>query len=233
MFKRLTALLWSRKEVLMANKMVVTNTLMPVLMTLLYQLMFKGREGSEQMILFMVLPMVPSMIGYALPTLVSEEAEKNNQRSLRLAGVKGWEYILTSLCLPLVVTLVYLFTLPAYLKVSWSVLGWVYVPILFLTAQVLLNLYMALALLVDNQARAGILAMPLMLLGSFLPLFAMIDQKLEKLVAVTPMGAFSQYSQQLADYQLTQTSFMVLVFWLLLTSLLLVLIARKKGLLAS
>lgn len=232
MLRRLIALLWSRKEVMMANKMVVCNLFLPVLMVLLYQLMFKGKEGSEQMILFMVLPMVPNMVGYALPTLVSEEAEKNNQKSLWLAGVKGWEYIVTSLLVPLGVSLVYLVVLPIYLGVPWSDLGWAYGPVLCLTTLILLNIYLMLALWVDNQARASILAMPIMLLGSFLPMFALLDPKFEQVISLTPMGAFSQYSMDLADFSFSQGSFLALVVWLVLSVLGLLWIARHKKLIS-
>lgn len=233
MFRRLTALLWSRKEMMLANKMVLANMLMPVVMVLLYQFMFKGREGSRDMIFFMVLPMIPAFIGYTLPTLVSEEAEKNNQRSLRLAGVKGWEYVLTSLAIPFLVTVLYGIGLPLYLKMDWSELGWVYLPVMILTAAALLLLYMVLALLVDNQARAGLVAMPVMMVSSFLPLLALTDKNMETMVMVTPMGALAQYTKELADYSLGHLSFLSLLAWLGLVLLGLFWIARKKSVMTN
>ncbi|MGZ7154112.1 ABC transporter permease, partial [Streptococcus pyogenes] len=75
------------------------------------------------------LPMIPAFLGYLLPTVVAEEAEKNNQRSLRLAGVKSWEYVLASLLLPFVVAVIYLVLLPFYLRINLSELGWQYIPV--------------------------------------------------------------------------------------------------------
>ena len=46
-------------------------------------------QNTNEVILYLVSPMIPALIGYIMPTLVAEEAEKNNQRSLRLAGVKS------------------------------------------------------------------------------------------------------------------------------------------------
>ena len=75
MLKRIMALLWSRKEMMMANKMVMMNLLIPALMVVLYQYMFKSMEDAGKMIFFMVLPMIPAFLGYLLPTVVAEEAE--------------------------------------------------------------------------------------------------------------------------------------------------------------
>ncbi|MGT2911284.1 ABC transporter permease [Streptococcus cameli] len=228
MIKRMGALLWSRKEVILANKMVVTNLLMPLLMVVLYQFMFKGKEDMEQMIFFLVLPMVPAFIGYMLPTIVSEEAEKNNQRSLRLAGVKSWEYILASLVPPFVINLIYLIALPFYLKIDWRDLGTSYLPVMLVSSIIIFLLFMGLALLVNSQSRATILAMPVMMATAFLPLFTMLDKTVEKIVGFTYMGSFVQYSQDLASYELGHNSFLVLLIWLLVSVVAVVWITKKK-----
>lgn len=228
MFKRLSALIWSRKEVVLVNKMVVTNLFMPLLMVLLYQFMFKGQENMEKAILLMVLPMVPSFIGYLLPTLVSEEAEKNNQRSLRLAGVKSWEYVLASLVFPFLLNLVYILALPFYLKVSFSDLGTSYFPVMMVSSVVIFLLFMMVALLVDSQSRAGIVAMPIMMVTSFLPLFTNLDKGLEKLGLLTYMGAYTDYSQKLTDYSLGNTSFLVLLAWLVVVLFGVIYVTKRK-----
>lgn len=61
MVRRMNALIWSRFQMILANKMVSVNLFMPILMVILYQYMFKGQDGMEDMILFMVLPMIPAM----------------------------------------------------------------------------------------------------------------------------------------------------------------------------
>lgn len=80
MVRRMNALIWSRFQMILANKMVSVNLFMPILMVILYQYMFKGQDGMKDMILFMVLPMIlpmiPAMTGYLLPIVVGEEAEK-------------------------------------------------------------------------------------------------------------------------------------------------------------
>lgn len=230
MFKCFSALLWSRKEIIVANKMVVMNLLMPVLMLVLYQFMFKDQKDMNQTILWLVLPMVPAFVGSSLPSLVSEEAEKNNQRSLRLAGVKNWEYILASLVFPFLLILVYMVALPLYLQIDFSDLGWAYAPIFLITSAVIMLLFMGIALLVDTQARASILAMPIMMVSAFLPLFATMDKAVEKLVDWTYMGAFTAYTKEGTEFTLTDGRFVILLVWLVFSSAGILWIARKKAL---
>lgn len=228
MLKRIMALLWSRKEMMMANKMVMMNLLIPALMVVLYQYMFKSMEDAGKMIFFMVLPMIPAFLGYLLPTVVAEEAEKNNQRSLRLAGVKSWEYVLASLLLPFVVAVIYLVLLPFYLRINLSELGWQYIPVMLLTSLIVFLIFMALALMTDTQARASIVAMPVMMVSSFLPMFAMMDKTVEKIIDFTYLGAYSVYSKEMSHYQIMDKSFLFLIIWLMVALLGVIWLTRQK-----
>ncbi len=228
MFRRINALLWSRMQMILANKMISIYLVMPILMVVLYQYMFKGREEMENVILFMVLPMVPAFLGYLLPTVLGEEAEKNNQRSLRLAGVKSWEYVLASLMIPFLVNLVYLIVLPFYLQVDWDKLGWQYIPVMLATTLVVFFIFMGFALVSDTQARATIGAMPIMMVTMLLPMFSMLDKIVEKIIGFTYLGSYSVYSQKLVDYQLSDKSFLFLLLWLVASILAVVWLTRQK-----
>lgn len=228
MLKRIMALLWSRKEMMMANKMVMMNLLIPALMVVLYQYMFKSMEDAGKMIFFMVLPMIPAFLGYLLPTVVAEEAEKNNQRSLRLAGVKSWEYVLASLLLPFVVAVIYLVILPVYLRINLSELGWQYIPVMLLTSLIVFLIFMALALMTDTQTRASIVAMPVMMVSSFLPMFAMMDKTVEKIIDFTYLGAYSVYSKEMSHYQIMDKSFLFLIIWLMVALLGVIWLTRQR-----
>lgn len=228
MLKRIMALLWSRKEMMMANKMVMMNLIIPALMVVLYQYMFKSMEDAAKMIFFMVLPMIPAFLGYLLPTVVAEEAEKNNQRSLRLAGVKSWEYVLASLLLPFVVAVIYLVILPVYLRINLSELGWQYIPVMLLTSLIVFLIFMALALMTDTQTRASIVAMPVMMVSSFLPMFAMMDKTVEKIIDFTYLGAYSVYSKEMSHYQIMDKSFFFLIIWLMVALLGVIWLTRQR-----
>lgn len=229
MLKSFYALLWSRKEIVLANKAVLVNLFMPLLMVVIYQFLYKGKEGSDFAILFSCLPMVPSFVGYLLPTLVAEEAEKNNQRSLRLAGVSDWYYVLASLVLPILLTVVYFLALPLYLRISFADLGWAYFLIMSLTSVLVLLLFLLVSLLTDTQTRATLLAMPVMLLTSFLPLFSFVDEQVKKWIDFTFLGAFTKYSQLGKEYTLTDRTFWILLVWLLAVSLALLAVMKKRA----
>jgi len=118
MFKRLQALLWSRKEILLANKQTSIMMVFPLMFAGIYSFIFRDMQGANKMVFTMILPMLTAMIGYLLPILIAEEVEKNNQRSLLMAGVKYEEYIFSNIIIPFIVVLIYLIALPFLLRVS-------------------------------------------------------------------------------------------------------------------
>lgn len=217
MFKRINALLWSRKEMMLANKQTFVNIIMPFVMVLLYQFMYKDLKNMNQIILYLVLPMIPSFLGYIMPTLVAEEAEKNNQRSLRLAGVKSWEYVLASLLIPFILNFLYIFLLIFYLKVDFADLSLPYVLSILLMSLTIFLLFLMVALLTNSQTRAAILAMPVMMVTFLLPLFSVMDKGLKKVIDYTYMGAYTKAGTDWSSYQLTDKTFWILLIWLLLS----------------
>lgn len=219
MFKRLRALFWSRKEMVLANKPIMINIFTPFLLVLLYQFMYKDlkMQDTNELILYLVLPIIPAFIGYIIPTLVAEEAEKNNQRSLRLVGVKSWEYVLASLFFPFILNMLYMILLPVYLRVDFADLGLSYLLVMLLTSLVIFLLFLMVGLLADTQSRATILAMPIMMLTFLLPLFSMMDKGIEKFIAYTYIGAYTKAGTDWTAYHLTDKSFWILLIWLLLS----------------
>lgn len=228
MVRRMNALIWSRFQMILANKMLSVNLFMPILMVILYQYMFKGQDGMEDMILFMVLPMIPAMTGYLLPIVVGEEAEKNNQRSLQLAGVKNWEYVVASLIIPFLVNLFYLFALPLYLGMDLVELGWQYIPVMLVTSLTVFLVFMGTALVVNTQSKATIGAMPIMMVTMLLPMLSLMDKTIEKIIGFTYLGSYSEYSVELADYQVFGTSFLYLILWLVGAMFVVVWLTRQK-----
>ena len=69
----------------------------PLMFAGIYSFIFRDMQGANKMVFTMILPMLTAMIGYLLPILIAEEVEKNNQRSLLMAGVKYEEYIFSNI----------------------------------------------------------------------------------------------------------------------------------------
>lgn len=221
MFKRFLALLWSRMMIILANKTAAINLILPFVMVLLYRYMFGRQMSGDELayaVLWTSLPMVAPMIATVFPTIVSEEAEKNNQRSLLLAGVKPWEYVLSSLLFPFCIIFVYIVGLPFYLGISRSELGLSYLLVMALTALVTSLLFLMVSLLCETQSRATIVSLPLMMVSAFLPMFTMMDERVSDVIQWTFLGAFTELSSTGGrDYMLLSQSFGVLVVWLGLT----------------
>ncbi|WP_373773946.1 ABC transporter permease [Streptococcus ferus] len=224
MFKRFTALIWLRREIIWANKQIVIQILMPILMVALYQFMYKDLPigDKNEMILFLVLPMVYGFVGFIVALIISEENEKHNLRSLQLSGVGTPEYLLANLVYPFFIQLFYIVALPIYLQQSFSKLGGQYIIVNIVTSLVTLLIYLLLGILSNTQSKASIASLPIMLGISFLPLFAIIEKSLEKWIALTFMGAFIKYSKQLADFPLFSQASLILLLWLVLLLLLIV-----------
>lgn len=91
MFKRMKALIWLRNQILMNNKNLLIQILLPYILVLLYK-NFMDATGMELM--FVCLSMAISMsIGNMISTIIAEEKEKNTLKTLLLSGVRYSEYI--------------------------------------------------------------------------------------------------------------------------------------------
>ncbi|WP_303974992.1 ABC transporter permease [Streptococcus merionis] len=227
MFKRLQALLWSRKEILLANKQTSIMLIFPLMFAGIYSFIFKDMLDSNKMIFTMILPMLTAMIGYLLPILIAEEVEKNNQRSLLMAGVKYEEYIFSNLVIPFMAVLIYLLSLPFMLRVSienWTT----YLLVNIVTTIVVFILYTAIALLCDTQAKASMAAMPIMMVNLLLPIAGMTSESISEIADYTYMGAFSQWRETRSDYALTDKTFFILLIWLVISVLVAGVVIRRK-----
>lgn len=173
MFKRFTALIWLRREIIWANKQIVIQILMPILMVALYQFMYKDLPigDKNEMILFLVLPMVYGFVGFIVALIISEENEKHNLRSLQLSGVGTPEYLLANLVYPFFIQLFYIVALPIYLQQSFSKLGGQYIIVNIVTSLVTLLIYLLLGILSNTQSKASIASLPIMLGISFFTAF--------------------------------------------------------------
>lgn len=227
MFKRLQALLWSRKEILLANKQTSILLLFPLLFAGIYSFIFKDMQGANKMVFTMILPMLTAMIGYLLPILIAEEVEKNNQRSLLMAGVRYEEYIFSNIVIPFVVALIYLIALPFLLRISIENWG-TYLLVNVVTTVVVFILYTAVTLLCDTQAKASMAAMPIMMVNLLLPIASMTNETMSTIASYTYMGAFGKWKEVRGDYLLTDKTFLILLIWLVLSAILAGTIIRRK-----
>lgn len=105
MFKRLSALLWLRFQIIFSNKSILLQILMPFAFVYFYKYLLdmqtRGGEQESLLVLAICLPFSLAMaVGNPITVILSEEKEKKNLRTLLVSGVKRSEYLASTLILP-------------------------------------------------------------------------------------------------------------------------------------
>mgnify|MGYP003595753772 CR=1 FL=1 len=197
MFRRVLALLWLRLQIIISNKSILLQVIMPFAFVYFYKylLEIQGDGSSQQAITLLAICLPFSLalaVGNPITVILSEEKEKHNLRTLLISGVKGYEYLVSTLILPLVLTVIVSITIPLILKVSIEHV-FNYSIVILLTSFVIILIYLFIGLITRSQVEAQVIGVPAMLLVSFLPMLANIDKNISKFVDYSFMGLFTEY----------------------------------------
>ena len=191
MFRKLNALLWLRVQVLISNSTLLATLLMPFGITIL-QNEFLNKNGELNMFLLSTsLTMVLSMgSGYMVSIMMAEDKEKRNLKSLILSGVTATEYTFSMLVLPMLIMLLGMISLPIYLKVDLSGYLFAYVIYLLLATISIIFLNLLIGAVSDTQSKAQVYSIFPMLIVSFLPIIALQNDTVQKLLDYSFIGPF-------------------------------------------
>ena len=191
MFRKLNALLWLRLQVLISNSSLLATLLMPFGIAVLYN-EFSNKNG--QLSLFFLsasLTMVLSMgSGYMVSIMMAEDKEKRNLKSLILSGVTATEYTFSMLVLPILIMLVAMIVLPIYLKVDVSSYLFAYAIYLLLATICIIFLNLLIGAVSDTQSKAQVYSIFPMFIVSFLPMIALQNDTVQKLLDYSFIGPF-------------------------------------------
>ncbi|WP_194250302.1 ABC transporter permease, partial [Streptococcus pneumoniae] len=102
-------------------------------------------------------------VGSPITIILSEEKEKYNLQTLLLSGVKGSEYILSTMFLPFLLTFVIMGTTPLILGVT-IVHTFNYITIVLLTSLSIILFYLLIGLTAKSQVVAQVISLPAMIL---------------------------------------------------------------------
>lgn len=235
MFKRISALLWLRLRIIFSNKSILLQILIPFVFVYFYKYLLNTQgevEGQEALFLLAIcLPFSLAMaVGNPITVILSEEKEKHNLRTLLLSGVKGYEYITSTLILPFLLALIIMVVVPLILGVSIaSFLN--YAIVILLTSIVIIMLYLFLGLLTRSQVEAQVFSVPAMLLVAFLPMLSNLDKNVAKVVDYSFMGLFTEYVTKWRDFSWNEafSTSVSLVCWIILLIIGNFLVIKKKG----
>jgi len=191
MFRKLNALLWLRLQVLISNSTLLATLLMPFGIAVLYN-EFLNKNG--QLSLFLLsssLTMVLSMgSGYMVSIMMAEDKEKRNLKSLILSGVTATEYTFSMLVLPILIMLLAMIVLPIYLKVDVSGYLFAYAIYLLLATICIIFLNLLIGAVSDTQSKAQVYSMFPVFIVSFLPMIALQNDTVQKLLDYSFIGPF-------------------------------------------
>ena len=191
MFRKLNALLWLRLQVLISNSTLLATLLMPFGIAVLLN-EFLNKNGEVSLFLLSAsLTMVLSMgSGYMVSIMMAEDKEKRNLKSLILSGVTATEYTFSMLVLPVLIMLVAMIVLPIYLRVDVSGYLFAYVIYLLLATISIIFLNLLIGAVSDTQSKAQVYSIFPMLIVSFLPMIALQNDTVQKLLDYSFIGPF-------------------------------------------
>lgn len=197
MFRQFLSLLWLRTQIIITNKSVLLQMVMPAGLVYLYKFMIDSQSGSKEQMgivyLMLCIPLALVLaVGSPILTILAEEKEKNNLKTLLLSGVKDGEYLLSTLIIPLILSVFYLVVIPLILGVKIDNYTNYYVISGGVTLIVLL-LYLSLGLVVKSQVMAQVVSVPTMLVIAFLPMLSGMDKTLSKVTDYSFMGLFTKF----------------------------------------
>lgn len=189
MFRKLNALLWLRLQVLISNSTLLATLLMPFGIAVLLN-EFLNKNGEVSLFLLSAsLTMVLSMgSGYMVSIMMAEDKEKRNLKSLILSGVTATEYTFSMLVLPILIMLLAMIVLPIYLKVDVSSYLFAYVIYLLLATISIIFLNLLIGAVSDTQSKAQVYSIFPMLIVSFLPMIALQNDTVQKLLDYSFIG---------------------------------------------
>ena len=191
MFRKLNALLWLRLQVLISNSTLLATLLMPFGIAVLLN-EFSNKNGEVSLFLLSAsLTMVLSMgSGYMVSIMMAEDKEKRNLKSLILSGVTATEYTFSMLVLPILIMLLAMIVLPIYLKVDVSGYLFAYAIYLLLATICIIFLNLLIGAVSDTQSKAQVYSIFPMLIVSFLPMIALQNDTVQKLLDYSFIGPF-------------------------------------------
>lgn len=168
-------------------------------------------------------------VGSPITIILSEEKEKYNLQTLLLSGVKGSEYILSTMFLPFLLTFVIMGTTPLILGVT-IVHTFNYITIVLLTSLSIILFYLLIGLTAKSQVVAQVISLPAMILVAFLPMLSGLDKTVAKITDYSFMGLFTKFFTKWEGFSWNKTLIpnLTLLIWIVLLLTLITITIRKK-----
>lgn len=234
MFKQFLALIWLRCQIVLSNKSILLQVIVPFAFTYFYKYLMttQGKVTDQQALVLLMLCLPFSLalaVGNPITVILSEEKEKHNLQTLLLSGVKGYEYILSTMFLPLLLTFVIMGTTPLILGVT-IVHIFNYITIVLLTSFSIILFYLLIGLNAKSQIEAQVFSLPAMILVAFLPMLSGLNKTVAKLTDYSFMGLFTNFFTKWEEFSWSKTLIpnLTLFIWTVLLLTLITISIRER-----
>ena len=215
MIRKIIALIWLRIQVLMSNKVMLSQVIMPVGMLVLYN-SFLNKDGQlSHYMLYSLLTLAFSISsGMMVSSTIAEETEKRIFKTLSLSGVSNGVYLLSVLFFPILLAVANIVIFPKIVDVDFGKQMTAYLVITALTALCVILIYLVLGSLAKTQAQSQVYSTIPTLAISFIPMFSQTSEKVQQVMEYTFLGVYSDFFIK-EEFKMTFSELRVSLLWIL------------------
>lgn len=215
MFNRMKALVWLRNQTIIANKNLLVQVLMPYGLLVLYKNFMNLGEDKGLDLMFLCLSTAIAMsVGSTVSTIIAEEKEKKNLKTLLLSGVRPYEYLISVLIHPAIITILNMVLFPIIAGADLSKIYLEYGLVVMLTAMAVILINLCIAAISSTQSKAQMNGLPIMLIVAMGPNLSQMNPDIANFIKYTFLGAYTELFTK-TEFSLTSYSFQVLVAWMI------------------
>lgn len=208
-----SSLLWLRWRYLLSNKVIlVICGLTPVLDAYLLTLIPTMR-GSAALVSMSINMIYALTAGIFSSMIISDEKEKRTLKTLLLSGVDEWQYLVSIVTFPMILTVVSAVLIPligGVEIVSWGV----YLLVILMTALVFILLNSAIALLSKTQLQASSYSLLVFFIVTFLPILAAEVKGFQLVLTYSFVGLSQDLLTLGKSFKLLSPSLVSMIGWL-------------------
>ena len=192
MFNRLKALVWLRNQTIIANKNLLVQVLMPYGLLFIYKnFMNLGYDKGLDLMFLCLSTAIAMSVGSTVSTIIAEEKEKNNLKTLLLSGVRPHEYLISVLVHPVMITVINMILFPILANADISKMYLEYGMVVMLTAMAVILINLCIGAISSTQSKAQINGLPIMLIIAMGPNLSQMNTDIANFINYTFFGCFS------------------------------------------
>ena len=234
MRKQLKSLMWLRRRIILSNKSLLIQVLLPFGITYIYRKLYEVRGTLNAETKFNLLVTCLSMAllfgaGNTISTIVSEEREKKTLRTLLLSGVKTKNYIISTLVFPFAISLASGLLIPDMLEIDFGKQSDTFYRAFLLTVVTVMLIFLFIGLACKSRVSAQVTGLSVTMISLFIPTFSGMSDTFDTVIKYSHMGLYTNALSDLDHFkwQDQKNSLIALIIWILVFALLDFMQAKK------